>query len=805
MFKSYFKTAFRNLLRNRLYTVINITGLTLGMAAFIIISAYVHFEKSFDRAHSDAGNIYRVESRFYKNGQLTDDWATSTNGYATAMKKNFPEIESFTRINWSNSERVVKYNDIKFREEHVCFADAGFFSFFNYPLINGEATKVLRDVNTIVLSESAARKYFGKANPVGKFLDVSTISDNYRCMVTGVFKDIPSNSTLQFSFLISWSTAPAWMRDFWYIHESYTFIKLAPGASATMVEAKFPQLAEKYKTGEALKELKWAVKLVPLTDIHLNPAKQYEIETKGNRRAVNFLNIIAIVILVIACVNYINLSIAKAIERAKEVGVRKVSGASRQQLITQFLLESFLLNCAALFFATGLVAASCILLPQLNGSNNSFGLLFDNDLYLQSAVVLFICILLSGIYPALVLTKVKPIAILKGRYSFSKDGSLLRKGLVTFQFAASLLLIAATISVYRQIAFMNAQATGVNISQTLVMKAPVKTDNYQQKIQSLKNALLTIPSVESVTGSGSVPGKAVGKSLANRRYGASSSEERTYEMLKVDFDFLKTYGLAIVAGRAFDKNRIADSTGVILNESAVKQFGFASAEKAIGEKIWLEANTGNPNQVIGVIKDYHQQSLHQQFTPFILFMDPDYGWIPTDYYSVRIKAGQMHTVAAVQKVWSAIFPESSFDFFFLDDFYNRQYQQERLFGKVFLFFASLTVLIACMGLFGLTAYSAMRRTKEIGVRKVLGASVQSIISLLTLDAVKLILTGSVIAIPLSVLFVIQWLNEYAFRVQLSWWQFAAPVLILLAIAIITISYLTFNAARANPVKTLRSE
>jgi putative ABC transport system permease protein len=339
MIRNVLLITYRNLVNTKVYTIVNILGLALGISAFILIGAYVHFERSFDRMHADADGIYRIESQFYKNGELTDNWATSTNGYGPAMKTNMPEIASFARINWNNSERVVRYKDVKFREQHVCFADTNFFKFFSFPLVKGDVSTVLSGVNTIAISESAAKKYFGNVDPMGKFLDISTLSDNFHCMVTGVFKDVPRNSSMQFSFLVSWDTSPKFIRDFWYLHESYTFVKLKPNTSPATVEAKFPALAEKYKTGPSLKELKWAVKLVPLTDVHLNPAKQYDVEANGNRYAVNFLNILAYIILAIAFINYINLATTKAIDRAREVGIRRVIGANSIQLILQFLFE----------------------------------------------------------------------------------------------------------------------------------------------------------------------------------------------------------------------------------------------------------------------------------------------------------------------------------------------------------------------------------------------------------------------------------------------------------------------------------
>ena len=795
MIQSYLRAALRSLTRNKVNTLIHLMGLSVGLAAFILITAYVHFENSYDRMFPDQERIYRVESSFYKGAQMTDDWATSTNGYALAIKDNFPQVESFTRINWNDGERVVRYNDVKFREPHVCFADTNFLSFFSYQLLKGDRTTALKDVNTVVLSATDAKKYFGNTDPMGKFLDITTIGSSYHCMVTGVFQDPPPNSTVHFNMLISWATTPEWMKTTWYLHESYTFLKLRPGADPHVLEAGFPALAEKYKNGPALKELKWAIRLIPLADIHLNRAKQYEIETKGNRLAVRFLGIMAFFVLLIAGVNYTNLSTARAMERAKEVGIRKVSGARPIQLAGQFLLESFLLHglalcCALVWFGLAGLALS----KSFDVTNPAVGI--------RVAWVFTLSAVLSGFYPALVLSRLKPVRVLKGRYAFSGSGAWLRKGLVTFQFAISLLLITGTLAVYRQLSFMNSQALGVNIEQTLVLKAPATTEDYAQKALALKNALLTIPGVSGVTGSGSVPGKEVGEFLANRRVGAPKEEERTYEMLKVDPDFISFYGLTVIAGKGLDR----DSTGLVLNESAVRQFGFASPEAAIGQKVWLEVNNGRQNEVIGVIRDYHQQSLRQAYTPLILFMDPHYGWIPTNNYSVKISGGQINNVLTrIRGIWQDIFPASSLDYFFLNDYYDRQYREDRVFGQVFGLFSALAILIACMGLFGLTAYTVARRTKEIGVRKVLGASIVSVLRLLSWDSLQLILPAGLAALPLAAWLIGLWLRGYAFRASMPWWQFALPVAVLAVITLLTTGYLALQAARANPVKAIKEE
>ena len=799
MLRNILLVTWRHLTRRKAYTILNVLGLSLGIAAFLLIGAYGRFERSYDGMHADAGRIYRVESRFFKGDALTDDWPTSTNGYAHAIYDNLPGIESYARINWNNSERIVRSGVRAYREEHICFADSNFFRFFSYPLLQGDPATVLRDPNTIVLSAGAARKYFGGADPMGKFLDVSTPAGTLHCAVSGVFKDLPANSTMQFSGLISWSSTPPFLKDFWYLHESYTFVKLRPGADIHAIEAGFPALAERYKTGPALKDLRWGIHLVPLRDIHLNPAKPYEIEAKGNRMAVALLGWIAYLVLVLACVNYINLSTTQALDRAREVGIRKVNGARASFLVGQFLLESLLLFGAAALLALVLVRLTA---PWLHAYFGVGGWLFDRPLVGQATLAILLGALLSGIYPALVLVRIRPATALKGRFTFSTRGARLRKGMVAFQFVASLLLIAGTMAIYRQIRYMSHQDKGVRLEQTLVVKAPATAPQRAQKMQAIKTAWLGVPGVSAVTESGAVPGKEVGTFCADRRYGAPKSEERLFEMLKVDHDFIRTYGLRLIAGRAFDLAHPSDSTGVVLNEAAVRQFGFASPADAIGGRVWLETVDGHPDVVLGVIRDYHQQSLQKPYTALVLFMDPGLGWIPANYFSIRSTEDRLD---AVQQVWQQFFPESSFDSFYLDDFYNRQYRQDIQFSRIVGVFSGLAILIACLGLFGMTAYATARRTREIGIRRVLGARVSGILVLLTWDVVRLILVCSLVAIPLAILLIRRWLDGYAFRVGLSWWQMALPVPVLILLALVTTGWLSFRAALTNPVNALKDE
>ncbi|MDJ1484624.1 ABC transporter permease [Cytophagaceae bacterium YF14B1] len=806
MFRNFLTVALRNIAKHKVFTLINVFGLSLGMAIFFLLTGYVRFENSYDAIHQHSENIYRVESIFYKGGEKTDDWAGSTNGYGPAMKANFPEVESFTRINWNSSTRVVRYQDTKFREQNVCFADSNFFTFFSYPVVKGNPQTFLNAPNTVVISEKAAHKYFGKEEPMGKFLDISTISKTYRCQVSGVFKDLPVNSSLQFDVLMSWTTSPEWVRNFWYQHSSYTYIRVQPNTNIANLAAKFPALAEKYKTADAMKEHKWAIDLVPLHAIHLNPAKTNEPETKGSRTTVQFLLIAGIIILIIGWVNYINLSTARAIDRAQEASIRKVLGSSSTLLVGQFLFESFILNFIALLVAIVFIGIGIWSLGTFLTIYIPASIWTEPQQYTLFAIIFPVGILISGIYPAFLLAKVIPVQILKGKYTFSGGGNLLRKSLVTLQFTTSLILIMGTLIAYKQISYMMNQQLGADIAQVMVVEAPVHTEGYTEKIESFKNELKSLAGVTNVTGSGAVPGVEVGEFLANRKLHSEPADNRLYEMMAADYDFIPTFDLTVIAGRNFDKSRPTDQYGLILNESAVKQFGFESSEKAIGEKILLEGNQGRANEIIGVIKDYHQQSLQHPYTPIILFMDPDFRWIPADFLSIKIQGGDIkQTAQKIEATWLKFFPESSFDSFFLDQFFNQQYKQEEVFGRVVAFFSSLAIFIACIGLFGLTSYNTTRRTKEIGIRKVLGASVQHIVSLLAWDTLRLILLAALLAIPIAWYGMSEWLTRYAFRIDINGWYGLLPVLVLGGIAFLTISSITIRAAFANPVKSLRNE
>ena len=806
MLKNYLSISIRHLFKSRLFSFINILGLSLGIASFMLIISYVRFEFSFDRINENIDQIYRVESLFYKGGVKTDHWPTSTNGAGIALQESFPEIEDMTRINWYNSDRLIRYKEHKFRENHVCFADSNFFTFFDYPVLKGNRETFLKEANTVIISESAATKYFGDEDPIGKRIQISTFSDGYDCEVTGVFKDIPANHTMQFDFLMSWRTSGRWVWDFWYLHESYTYVKIRDDGNLQKIEDQFPNVAEKFKTRETLKDYAWAIDFVPLKDIHLNPAKPYEIEAKGNRRAVNFLLLISFVILIIAWVNYINLSTAKALDRAKEVGIRKVSGSYKIQLIAQFITESALINLIAAFLAILIILIAVWILPSFIGDLDFLRTIFDIQSFFIFMGLVITGIFLSGLYPAFVLSGFKPAIILKGKYQSSKGGTMLRQGLVVVQFTITIILIGSTFMVSEQIRYMKTQNLGVSIDQTMIIEAPVKNENYYLKMNSFKNELLEFRDVNTVTRSSAVPGKEVAKFLANRKEYAPEEEQKLCEMLKVDFDYISAYELQLVAGRDFDRNMPTDSIALILNQAAVSLFGFASDEDAINKRIILEVTPDKRNHIIGVVKNYHQQSLQKDYTPIILFMDPDYDWIPITYYTVKVQTADLQkTIAQINDKWEVFFPESSFDYFFLDEFFDRQYKADQEYETIFATFSFLAILIASMGLFGLTMYMTTNRTKEIGVRKVMGASVAGIVKLLNLELFKLVIIASIIGVPLCWYLIDSWLDGYAFKIALSWWMFAIPIVIVLLISLLTTSYLTINAALANPTSSLRYE
>jgi putative ABC transport system permease protein len=806
MIKNYFRIAWRSLLKHKAFSFINILGLATGMAVAYCIMNYVGYEFSYDNFHHKKDYIYRVESRFYEGNNLTDDWATSSFGYGSAMKKEIPGIEEVVRISIHDAEQVVRYNDIKIRENSIVYTEPSFFNVFDFTLLQGDRYTALNKANSVVVTQSAARQFFGNENPMGKILRFAKEDKFVDCAVTGVLQDFPANSHIRFNYLVAYEGLPVWMKDFWYLHEVYTYVVLKPGASVAAIENAFPALAEKYKTADALRNKKWAITLVPLKDIHLNPQKANEIETKGNRISLVTLAVIAFIILITAWINYINLTTARSLERATEVGIRKVAGAMRLQLIGQFLVESFIVNAIALVLAAIIIRVSHPFFDQLTGKDISIVFLFSNPLFwILLPATMLAGIFLSAFYPAFVLSAIKPALILKGKYTHSASGNRVQKGLVVFQFSAALFLMIGMFIIQKQLTFMHQQDLGVNISQTIVMKYPVSAANLRVNVQQFAEKCKTLPGVKAVTVAGSVPGIEVAKFASNTLAGSAGTAARLYEMLTVDYDYTDMFGLQMAAGRSFKRNFGDDINNMLVNESCLQQLGFAHASDAINAKVMLEGQK-EPTTIIGVVKNWHQRGLDNMYTPIMFILNGKISWVPPQYIAVKIP-GQYPAaaVASLHAEWKNYFPESSFDSFFLDGFFDQQYKADTRFSRVIGFFTVMAFFITILGLWALSAYTATKKVKEIGIRKVFGAGNRHILLLFSKSIVGLVALAFVIAVPLSYIIMRQWLNNFAFRTGISLWLYFLAGIIALLIVFITVLWQSMLVTVQNPAKSLRTE
>ncbi len=804
MLRNYVLAAIRNILKNKVFSAINILGLAVGMTGCMLIAQYVLHELSYDQMLKDKDRIFRVHLDRYNKGVVTTQWAAGAAGIGPDLKSNFPEVQDYVRMHGFGS--VLANGDISFREDQLYIATENFFTMFSIPLLRGGDTTVLKAPYTIVLSSSLAKKYFGDQDPVGQRLKVNGVTDY---TVTGVFKDIPPNSHMKFDALISFATYLTYFKDpnslnSWQWDGFMTYIKLNENSDVKALESKLPAYVQK-REGEQLKryDAGMVFYLEPITRIHLYSGnRMMDYGPNGNARAVFFLAIVAGFILVIAWINYVNLATARSLERAREVGVRKVMGSQRTQLMGQFLFESFLVEAIA--FSIAIILAWLLLPSFATLAGRSLGMLWLQQplFWIGTFGVFFIGVAIAGIYPAFVLSGFKPVAVLKGKFQPAAGGSYLRKGLVVFQFATSVTLIVGTFTVYQQLSFMRNSDLGVNIERTLVLKGPniVVDSLYVNRFEAFQTQMLSHPEVENVCASTSIPGRQPGWNAGGiRKISESNDKGNQYRVLGVDYDFVKTFKLKLVAGRDFSKAIKTDRAAALLNESAVKLMGFKTSDEAVDELFFF---WGDTFKIVGVLKDYRQESLKKEFEPLVFRCIPDV----RDFYSLKIKpANVRETVQLVENEFKSFFPDNPFEYFFLDDYYNQQYQADQQFGKVFGVFASLAIFIACLGLFGLSSYTVVQRTKEIGVRKVLGASVGQIVILLLRDFAILVSVAIVLAVPLSWSVMSNWLNEFATRISLSWWIFAVPSILVVIIAVAAIAGHTLRAASANPGTTLRYE
>jgi putative ABC transport system permease protein len=807
MLRNYLMTSLREILKNKIFSFIHIFGLAMGIAAFVLILQYARFEQSYDNFYKNAGQIFRVAQDRYDKGKLSTTWGAGCAAVGPALKNEFPEVLGFARL--SNLDGIINIKERNFREEKMFFANSVFLTMFPVNMVAGIDSTALNEPNTAAISESIARKYFGGNDAMGQTI---RLNNNVDFKITAIFKDVPDNTHLKYNILVSWPTLVKWrgpnIETAWFWDGFYTYIRVQKGIDIKAFEKKMNAFTDKKIEGLTKQySQKARYYLQPLRSIHLHSNLMWEAEVNGDANTVNFLMIIACIIIIIAWVNYINLSTVKAIFRSSEVAMRKISGAIRINLINQFLIESFVINLFAFILALLIVFSSQPYLHTLTGRAMSLG---SGMLWLILLGMLILGPVISGIYPALVISSFKPISIFRGKLKAGKAGASLRKILVVIQFAASVALIAGTFTVYNQLMYMRNQKLGVDIDQTLVLKGPGVADStYDQKLTAFKEVLLKYPAIKAITASTTVPG---GKVLWNaggiRRQTEDDSKSNQYRVIGVDYDFVDAYQLSILAGRNFSRSFGSDEESVLFNEAALKLMNFENPESALGTIIFF---WGKNYKIVGVLKDFHQQSLKEPYDATIFRLIPGV----RNFHSIKLSyAGNSgknsynlnkSTIQTIKDNWEKFFPGNPFEYFFLDNYYDQQYHAESQFRTVFGLFAILAIFIACLGLFGLSWFIIVQRTKEIGIRKVNGASVLNILLLISGSFFKLVILGIIIAAPLTYYFSIKWMEKYPFRVGFNWWLFILSGIVILVISAITISYNTLVIARTNPAISVKYE
>lgn len=807
MLTNYFKPAWRNLMKNKVFSAINVLGLAIGIAAFLLIVTYLRFEYSFDDFNANKELIYRVPMTETEKGGKPQSFAFTYPALAPAMKKDFPEVQE--AIRFRRRSGVVQHDDQKIVESGlIYYVDTGVFNVFSFEFEKGSAATAFRQLNDAVITHSTAVKYFGNENPVGKSLHYN--DEDY--LVTAVLKDVPANSHIQFHILLNYNKYIQLTNNnantSWQWSDFYTYLLLKPGTDVNALQAKMPDFAQRYM-GDLMKKNGFMVsfELQPLKDIHVHSAYDYEMTGSGDLYYLKYLGIAALLILLIALINYINLSTAHSLERSKEVGVRKVIGATKFQLVRQFLAETFLMNMLGI--AIGFLLFK-LALPE-------FSRLIDRNITdLQTSSWLFwltmfgifiISTLLAGFYPAFVLSSFRPVLSLKSVAGFAgvrSSRNFFRKSLVVLQFVAAIILIGGALGFYQQLRFMSSRDLGIDINQTLVLQQTINLDSSKVKaVESVINELQQIPGVENVTASTDVPGGEVGSSSGFTLVG--SNDDKRCRTFGIDENFVPHYGLSILAGRNFDKDKPAgiDTTqpvNIIINETAAKVFGFKNPGDAVSQ---LVKGGGFNCKVVGVVNDYHQQSLQYNFDPIVFYPEQH---INMTSFSLKLRTTNLPQVMEqAKKTWSAAFPQSPMQFFFLDEYFNRQYKSDELFSVILWWFTILAVIVASLGLLGLSLYTVAKRTKEIGIRKVLGATILQITALITKDYIRLILFAGLIAGPAAYFLLQSWLKDYAFHIEIGVWFFVLPVVLIVVIALMTVLYQSVKAAIMNPVKSLRSE
>lgn len=796
MISNYIKTAFRSLTKNKGFTAINVLGLSVGLATCLLIVFYVVDELSYDKYNIKADRIYRITEIAKLNGNEAS-YAGSEKPLMEALK-SFPEIEKMARfiptssLFLSSQKFHIRKENNNLQERNVVYTESGIFDIFTLPVISGHPA--LNEPHTAVITESTARKYFNKVDVAGQTL---TINDTSQYTITAVIKDIPLQSHFNFDFFLSYSSIPEYRAGGWGYGGMHNYVLLKPGANIKKLESQMQAIA--YKNYPASMHtngnyLKYA--LTPLLDLHLRSNSQYELMEKGSIQYVYIFSLIAVFILLIACINFMNLSTARSSNRAKEVGVRKVLGSARKYLIAQFLTESILITLVSAIIAVGLASLLMPLFNQMAVKHLSFTMHSMTWLLPSLLIIVIVVGLLAGSYPAFFLSAFQPIEVLKGKLAAGFKGGFLRSFLVVFQFSISIFLIIGTLVIYNQLKYIHNKDLGFNRSQMLVIKN-VNVLGKQAKI--LKQDVKQMPGVLNATLSTYLPtGEDRNITGLFPELPIDIKKDVLSEFWPVDEDYMNTLSIKLISGRNFSNQMASDTAAMIVNEAFVKRFGF---KDALNKTVYRDSYGIQPYHIIGVMKDFHFSSLKDEIKPVALVYNEDRGSITVHVNTANLSA----LMTQIEKKWKTLSPNQQFNYSFMDADFDATYRAEQRIGTIFISFSTLAILIACLGLFGLAAYAAEQRNKEIGIRKVLGASVSVIVRMLSMDFIKLVFISILIASPLAWLVMNKWLQDFAYRQNIQWWILVIAGAVAVLIAFVTISFQSVKAALANPVKSLKSE
>jgi putative ABC transport system permease protein len=807
MYKNYLKVALRQLWKNKTFSAINIIGLASGLAVCLLIVLYVFDELNYDTYNKNADRIYRLDADLFLNGTLFSS-STSPRPLPVTLVKDYPQIEQMVRVSFQR-DILVRKDKQKIQEQHAVFADSTFFAVFSAPMVAGDAATALNEPNSIVIDETTARKYFNSTDVVGKAL---YIDNSHNCKITGVIKDFPRQSHFHFSFIQPLRDGNTFGENDWLTNGVHSYILAAPGIKKEVIQSKVDETVNTYLAKQLEGMLHTSIRdlqhrgdhflyhLMPLTDIHLHSEKTFEFEANGNINYVYIFSVIAIFILLIACVNFMNLSTSRSANRAKEVGIRKVAGSTRRSLIIQFLAESVLMSYFSLLLA---LLLSSLLLPvfnQIAGKQMQVSTLFSSWLLPALIALVFAVGCLAGSYPAFYLSAFKPIRVLKGEIASGFRSSWLRSGLVVFQFSISIILIIGTIVIYNQLDFIRSRKIGYDREQVLVLH---NTENLGRQIKAFREELLQLPGVEKAAISGDLPTAGPGN-LNQRGWSLSATMDAKQvaicTSIWVDVNYIPTLGMQMAKGRNFSPEYGSDSSAVILNETGARMLGLKDPLTA---RLYRpdDNNKTVAFHVIGIVKDFNFSTMHEKVGPLVMELANSWGDIALRIHTKDIPA----LLSRVKDSWNRLAPGLLFSYTFMDNDFNNLYNAEQRTGKLFITFAVFAIFIACLGLFGLVTYAAEQRTKEIGIRKVLGAGVGRIVAMLSKEFVGLVFIATLIGFPIAWWTMNKWLESFAYHIHIQWWIFMIAGVTTMMIALITVGLQAMKAAIANPVRSLRRE